>query len=326
MLTPEEISAASAFLKGKVRHTPLERSPLLSEMLGVPVFCKLENLQITGSFKVRGALYRLSKLSAMERGRGVITASAGNHGKGVAYAAKEFGTRAIVYVPRNVDGAKLEGMLALGAEVERTACAGFDETAELAAAAAAKSGRPFISAFAGSEIVAANGGSLAEEIFADLPEAGSILFPLGGGGMGAGIASWCARPGGRMPRLIACQHAGSPAYKLSLERGTAVTNLPPIETMAGGIEGGIGKENFALLRPLVREVALATEAEILAASRWCLEKLQYLVEPTAAVTIAAALSGKLRFEAKAGPVVIVLSGRNVSVENLREILGRVPRP
>jgi len=141
------IEEAQAFLHDRIRRTPLEYSASLSSELGVPVWLKLESLQHTGSFKIRGALFRLAKLTDIERASGIVTCSAGNHGKGIAYAARQLGIQATIYVPTSVDSVKYEGMLALGAEVIKSEFPGYDETEAWAREEARRLNRPFISAF-----------------------------------------------------------------------------------------------------------------------------------------------------------------------------------
>jgi threonine dehydratase len=312
-LTTDLIHEAAAFLKGRIRRTPVERSPGLEKLAGVPVWLKLESMQLTGSFKIRGALFRISRLTPEERRDGVVTCSAGNHGKAVAYAAREAGIRATICVPKSVDRAKYDGMVAMGADVRVSEFDGYDETEEWARALAAAANRTFLSPFDDDAVMAANGGTVALEVLEDVPQAESFVVPVGGGGIGAGFA--CAV----QPReIVGCQHELSPALQLSLEAGRAITKLPAVETMAGGVEGGIGAMTFAVLGPLVHRVALVSEAEILDAVRWTLAEHQYLIEPTAAVTIAACLSGKAG--KLKGPAVVVVSGRNVSAASVRKIV------
>lgn len=318
MLTAERIRAASELLAGRIRRTPVEPSPKLSEIAGVPFWLKLESLQVTGSFKVRGAFVRLSELSPEERRRGIVTASAGNHGKAVAYVAGLLSIPARIYVPKTVDESKYRGMLALGADVVRCEFSGYDDTEALARERAAAGGRLFVSAFDDEAVMAGNGGSLAVEVLEDVPQARTFVLPVGGGGLAAGFA-FHARERLSGARIIGCQHELSPALKLSLERGEAVTKLPPIETAAGGVEGGLGALPFEVLRTRIDGVALLSEEEIFEAVVWMLEEHQYLVEPSAAVTVAACLTGKTgRLQT---PAVAVLSGRNVGLRTLRRILG-----
>ena len=278
------MAEAAAFLEGRVRRTPVEYSHRLSELLGVPVWLKLESLQLTGSFKIRGALFAISRLK-----EDVITCSAGNHGKAVAYASKG----AIICVPRSVDRSKFDAMVEMGADVRVSEFDGYDETQDWALEMAAREKKYFLSPFDDDAVMAANGGTVAKEVLEDAPDARTFILPVGGGGLAAGFAVWAKH---RLPdaKIVGCQHVLSPALKMSMDAGQAITRLPAVETMAGGVEGGIGARTFPVLAPLVDQVALVSEEEILEGVRWMVGHHQYLIEPTAAVTIAACLSGKIQ--------------------------------
>jgi threonine dehydratase len=311
------IDQAARFLEGRVRRTPVELSPALSERAGVPVWLKLECLQATGSFKLRGALFRLSLLSEEEKRAGIATCSAGNHGKAVAYAAKALGLVPRIAVPSSVDESKYRAMVALGAEVIRSRFSGYDDTEVWAMEEAAKAGRVWISAFDDEAVMAGNGGSLAMEILEQLAGTRSFVLPVGGGGMAAGLAFTVKA---RLPdaKIVGCNHELSPALAQSLERGEAVTRLPAVETTAGGIEGGIGRKCFEVLRSRVDRVALVSEAELFEAVRFVFDAHQYVIETSAAAGAAACLTGKAgKLD---GPAVVVLTGRNVSRETLRRVL------
>lgn len=312
------IEEAQAFLHDRIRRTPLEYSASLSSDLGVPVWLKLESLQHTGSFKIRGALFRLAKLTNRELASGIVTCSAGNHGKGIAYAARQLGIQATIYVPKSVDSVKYEGMLALGAEVIKSEFPGYDETEAWALEEAIRLNRPFISAFDDPYIMAANGGTIAAEILEDLPETRTLVTGVGGGGHAGGLAFYASHSPHPID-VICCQHEGCPALPLSLDQGAAVTEMPPIETVAGGLEGGLGVQTFAVLQDRIAHVALVSEPEIYAAVRWMLAEHQYLIEPSAAVPLAACLSGRLPIK-KDGSLVLILTGRNVSYATLHTIL------
>jgi threonine dehydratase len=301
------ISEAGEFLKGKIRRTPVEYSAGLSEILSVPVWLKLESLQITGSFKIRGAMFAISKLKG-----DVITCSAGNHGKAVAFVSKG----ATICVPRSVDQSKLDAMRSMGADVRVSEFDGYDETQDWALEMAAREKKYFLSPFDDDAVMAANGGTVAMEVLEDAPHARTFVLPVGGGGLSAGFAVWATNQLSDAV-IVGCQHVLSPALKMSLDAGHAITRLPAVETMAGGVEGGIGARTFPVLQPFVDQVALVTEAEILDGVRWMISHHQYLIEPTAAVTIAACLSGKVR---ATSPVVVVVSGRNVSAGTVKKIL------
>jgi threonine dehydratase len=313
----EQIESAAEFLRDRIRRTPLESSDPLSKLLGAPAWLKLESLQLTGSFKIRGALFRLSKLTHQEREDGVVTCSAGNHGKAVAYAARQANVRATICVPRTVDQSKLAGMIAQGADVRVSDFDGYDDTETWAQELARTESRTFISAFDDYDIMAANGGTVAKEVLEDAPDAERFILPVGGGGLAAGFAFWVKH---HIPyaEIVACQHQLSPGLPKSIEAGRAITKLPAVETMAGGVEGGIGALTFDVLRPLIDHVALVTENEILEAVRWMLSNHQYLIEPTAAVALAACLTGKIAPSTQ--PTVVVITGRNVSAESLKKIL------
>jgi threonine dehydratase len=312
------IAEARRTLEGHIRRTPIEESPALAEAAGAPVSLKLECFQLTGSFKIRGAFFAMSRLSAAQRVQGVVTCSAGNHGKAVAYVARELSIPAEVHVPRNVDEAKYRAIVSLGAVIVRSATDSYDETEELAKAEAAASGRTFLTAFDDVDILAANGGTLAAEVLEDAPEARTFLLPVGGAGLAGGFAFYAKT---LLPdsRIIGCQHAQSPALALSLARGEAVVRLPPVETTAGGVEGGIGRTGFAALKDRVDGVALVTEEQIFGAVRFMLDRHQILIEPSSAVVIAAILERKI--ERPEAPAVAVVSGRNVALSTIRRILG-----
>jgi threonine dehydratase len=316
-LTCDLIEEAGRCLEGRIRRTPVEPSPVLSRLLGVPVWLKLESLQVTGSFKIRGAYFALSRLDAAQKERGIATCSAGNHGKAVAYAARDLGVKAVIYVPNSVDEAKYQGMLALGAAVKVSQFAGFDDTEQWAMEEAARAGLPYFSAYDDFEIIAANGGTLAQEVLDQVPEARAFLLPVGGGGLAAGF-SYVAKQRDAECRIIGCQHELSPGLQLSLQMGAAVTRLPAIDTLAGGVEGGLGARPFSVLQSRVDRVALVTEEEIIEGVRWMLEAHQYLIEPSSAVTVAAAL--QVKTGPLTAPAVVVVGGRNVALSALRWIL------
>lgn len=222
-------------------------------------------------------------------------------------------------MPRSVDPAKLHGVRETGADVRVSVFPGYDETEDWALGIAAEEGKKFLSPFDDVDVMAANGGTIAAEILADAPDTGAFVLPVGGGGLAAGL-SFFARERDPAAVVVACQHEGSAGLALSLERGTAVTRLPAIETSAGGIEGGIGRLPFEVLRTRVDRVALVSESEIEEAVGWMIDRHGWLVEPASAAAVAALLTGKAgRF---AAPVAVVLTGRNVSAATVGRILAR----
>lgn len=314
----EATNAARTFLEGRIHRTPLEESEVLSRRLGVPVYLKLEQLQLTGSFKLRGALFRLKNLSGPERRRGVATCSAGNHGWALAYAGRRLGIPVTVYVPRSVDPSKKAGIEGLGATVVQTDFAGFDETEEFALREVDRLELPYVSAFDDLDVMLGNGATIAAEIIEDLPDAETFVTPVGGGGLAAGLCLYLSAQ--RPPfSLVAAQLAACPALRLSLERGSAVTRMAPVDTLAGGLEGGIGRRTFEVIRRYINDLALITESELLAAVRWFFENSHHVVEPSGAAGLAACL--KTPTQGWNGPVVVVLTGRNLAADRLLQILG-----
>lgn len=311
------IDQAAHILQGKIRNTPVDFSPKLSKLLGQPVYLKLECLQLTGSFKVRGGFFYLSTLDAVERKGGVAACSAGNHGLGVAYAGKQLGVPCTVFVPKSVDQAKYDKLVELGAHVKKSEFIGYDDTLEWATQEAKKLHIPLISAFDDEKIMAANGGTLAVEVLEQVPDAVHFILPMGGGGLSAGFA-WHVKEKNPDVRMTICQLAGCPALQRSLEQNKPMTYMPSIDTIAGGLEGGLGANCFDILKTRVDEIAHIKEDELKEAFRWILKNHQYLIEPSAAVALASCLCGHTR---PRGPTVIILTGRNVSYSTVQQLLG-----
>ncbi len=318
-LTPRDLRVTQGRVAPHVLQTPLVPSPGLSEALGVPVWLKLECAQTTGSFKVRGAVAALSaRVAAGDRG-GVVTCSAGNHGKGMAWAGDVLGVEVAIHVPSTVDPAKLAGMRQLGAEVVVSEHPGYDAVEVEARAASRSRGRAFISAFEHPHVVLGNGGTLFTEIVDQCPDVASIVVPVGGGGLGAGMglaASWHDRP----VAIWGVQHAQAGALRASLDRGEAITAMEAVPTLAGGLEGGLGMANFAVLQARLAGAVGVDEDAIHDAVRWMIAEHQLLVEPSAAATVAACRAGLVT--AEEGPVVVLVSGRNVALDTVRTILAQ----
>ena len=301
------IDEASAYLEGKVKRTPVERSEPLSKLLDRPVWMKLENRQTTGSFKVRGAMFALyrARLDGADR---VAACSAGNHGKGLAFAGRELGVGVVIYVPAGVDPSKLSAMRGLGAEVHVSEFPGFDESEALALEEAERHGIPYISAYDNPLVMAGNGGTIADEVAIQVSEARSFVMPAGGGGHAAGFAF-------RMESLragcsfILCQHAGCPALRLSMQTGEAVRRMPPVETLASGLEGGFGENTFSVLRNRVTQICESDERSLRQAMAWMYREHGLRIEGSSAVAVAALLSGnEIMGE---GEVVLFVSGGNI---------------
>lgn len=315
-LTLDLIDEAAIFLRGRVHETPAELSAPLSDKLGVEVYLKLENLQITGSFKVRGALFALHTLrrEGIER---IATCSAGNHGKGLAYAAEKLGMQATIFVPGSVDPEKHKAMVAMGADVRLSSYIGYDETEKWAREQSDLLEIPFVSAFDDALIMAGNGGSVAVEVISQVPDARAFIMPAGGGGHSAGF-SFKMKDEYDDALVTLCQHEKAPAFQMSIDRGRAVTELPAFQTLASGLEGGFGKETFRILRNRVDRVSLVSENEIAAAMRWMYSTHGYVIEGSSGVGIAACLKRDISFADD--PVVIFVSGQNVPENTFADVL------
>ncbi|MDX2646043.1 threonine ammonia-lyase [Streptomyces sp. PA03-1a] len=292
-------------LSGVARVTPMEGSRYLSRLVAAPVHLKCENLQRTGSFKVRGAYVRIAGLRPEERAAGVVAASAGNHAQGVALAASLLGVRSTVFMPSGAPLPKVAATRDYGAEVRLHGLV-VDETLRAAQEYAQETGAVFIHPFDHADIVAGQ-GTVGLEILDQCPEVRTIVVGMGGGGLAAGVAVAvkAVRP---EVRVVGVQAAGAAAYPPSLAAGRPVA-LDAVATMADGIKVGCpGEVPFAIVRDLVDEVCTVTEDELSSALLLCLERAKLVVEPAGASPVAALLS---RPEAFDGPVVAVLSGGNV---------------
>ncbi|NIL57647.1 threonine ammonia-lyase [Salinispora arenicola] len=300
----DDVRRARELLAGVVRTTPLEPSRPLSGALGGPVWLKCENLQRAGSYKVRGAFVRISRLSAAERAEGVVAASAGNHAQGVALAAGLVGTHATVFMPVNAPLPKVAATKGYGAQVELVGNT-VDESLVAAQTYAERTGATLIHPFDHRDVVAGQ-GTVALEILEQCPQVRTIVAGVGGGGLVSGIAvAATLRPD---VRVVGVQAATAAAFPPSLAAGEPV-RLPSFGTIADGIAvGRPGELTFRHVRALVDEVVTVREEDISRALLMLLERGKQVVEPAGAVGVAALLSGAVDVEA---PVVAVLSGGNI---------------
>ncbi|MFI1801775.1 threonine ammonia-lyase [Streptomyces sp. NPDC020379] len=314
MVTLDEVRDAQKMLSGVARTTVLEGSRFLSGLVGAPVHLKCENLQRTGSFKVRGAYARIAGLSEQERAAGVVAASAGNHAQGVALAAALLGVRSTVFMPEGAPLPKVAATREYGAEV-RLYGQIVDETMRAAQDYARATGAVFIHPFDHPDVIAGQ-GTVGLEILEQCPEVRTIVVGIGGGGLAAGIAVAvkALRPD---VRIVGVQAAGAAAYPPSLAEGHPVSVEAPV-TMADGIKvGRPGEVPFRIVQELVDEVRTVSEDELSSALLLCLERAKLVVEPAGASPVAALLSDPGSFE---GPVVAVLSGGNVDPLLMQRIL------
>ena len=310
------IIRASHRIRAHIRRTPLERSHSLSDLSGAQVWLKLENLQTTGSFKARGALNKVSVLSADERARGIVTGSAGNHGMGVAFAAEVFGSaKADVFVPTAAPAVKKNRLRQLGAVVHETGDT--YEQAHLAAETFARDhGACYIQAYDDIDVIAGQ-GTVGLEVFEDLPDVDVLVVPVGGGGLIAGVAT-VAKAINPACRVIGVQPQASPAAWLSLRDGTPHDPYDHQPTIADGLAGGFGATPFFLASTLIDDVLLVDESSLRRAVYALIDLEQMVVEPSGAIAIAPLLDGVLCVADK--KVVCILSGRNISAPLLKAIL------
>lgn len=312
----QDVEAAVSRVRAHVHRTPLLGSRTLSELTGLEVLLKCENLQKTGSFKPRGALNRISTLDADARERGVITISAGNNAQGVAYAARALGVDAVLVMPESAVASKVAATRGYGAEVvlHGDVHAAFEKLYELRD----ERGLTLIHPFDDPMLVAGH-GTLGLEILAEAPDADAVVCGIGGGGLcgGLGIALGGRRDG---PRLFGVEPRGAPTMTRALEAGKPV-RLERVDTIADGLAPPfVGDLNLEIARRHVQTVALVSDEEIGRAMRLLLERCKLLVEPSGAAPLAALLERRLPVE-PGSRVVIVLSGGNVDVQRLPEILG-----
>ncbi|MHB1234767.1 MAG: threonine ammonia-lyase [Microbacteriaceae bacterium] len=300
--------------------TPMESSRFLAEVLGSPVYLKCENLQRTGSYKIRGAYNRLAQLSEDERARGVVAASAGNHAQGVALAARELGIKATIFMPVGVALPKLQATKSYGAEVVLRGHT-VDEPLHAAADFAAATGAILIHPFDHPDVVAGQ-GTLGLEILDQVPEADTIVVPIGGGGLISGVASAAkqqAAKAGRSIRIIGVQVDAAAAYPLSLSRGEP-TEIIIKPTIADGIAvSKPGVINFEIVKTMVDEVVTVTDDDTARALLVLLERAKLVVEPAGAVAVAAMLTGQV---AGTGTTVAILSGGNIDPLVMERVISR----
>jgi threonine dehydratase len=316
--SPQNVSAKSAYrlIKKYIRNTPIEECRSLSELTHGQVFLKMEQWQKTGSFKIRGALNRLLTLPTEQKSRGVITASAGNHGLGVAYASDLLGIKARIVLPVNAAPTKVRMLNQYNVEIIQ-AGRDYDEAEDMAHQIEKDCQLTFVSGFDDPEVISGQ-GTLAIEILSTLPHPDIILVPVGGGGLLSGIAITVKE---RNPdiKIIGVQSEASPAIYRALQVNMVV-ETPIQETIADGLAGRLVSPTiFSTIQNYVDDVILVAEEDIVKAILFLLQQNHTLVEGAAAVGVAALLSGRFNVEGK--KCVVVLTGRNIDIETVRRVLG-----
>ncbi|WP_210479430.1 threonine ammonia-lyase [Naasia sp. SYSU D00948] len=313
-----DFERARTVVSAVAQHTPMEDSHFLGDVLGSRVHLKCENLQRTGSYKIRGAYYRLSRLSEDERLRGVVAASAGNHAQGVALAARELGIRATIFMPLGVPLPKLQATRSYGAEVILQGHT-VDEPLRAAAEYAEKTGAVLIPPFDHPDVITGQ-GTLGLEILEDVPDVDTIVVPIGGGGLIAGIASAIKQKAERPVRIIGVQAENAAPYPPSIARGEPVV-IEIAPTIADGIAvSRPGILNFEIIRDTVDSVVTVSDDETAQALVVLLERAKLVVEPAGAVGVAAILSGKIA--GNLGTTVVLLSGGNIDPLMMERVISR----
>lgn len=316
METTKNLERARQEILPYLHDTPLIRCEALSEELGIETYVKLENLQRTGSFKVRGALWKLLDMPEDERRRGVITASAGNHARGMVYACNLLSVPCRVFVPETTSSEAARD-LASGVAEPVLRGRGYDEAEEIARQEAKKRDLPFVSPFDDPWIIEGNGGTLGLEILDEAPDVDCVVAPVGGGGLLAGLGL-ALESRSCKAHLWGAQSEASCAMALSLEKGQAILSLPPVDTLAVRLEGGVADRTFELVRKRAQGVAVLPETEFATAVRFALFRMRLVIEPSGAAGIAALLSRKVKGTFK--KIVVVASGGNIDRQLLIELL------
>lgn len=316
LVTIDDVRRAASVLRGVAVRTPLLASGTLSDATGVPVWLKPEMLQHGGAFKFRGGYAFLASLGAEDRGRGVVTASSGNHGQAVALAAKMFGVKATIVMPTTAPRAKRDGAERLGARcfyVGTTTAERILVAEELRAA----EGLTYVPPFDDPTIIAAQ-GTVGLEIAEELPRVRTVLVQVGGGGLSSGVAI-AIKALAPTARVIGVEPEGSPKFTRAREAGAPVTIPANPQGLADGLLAvRIGTLNFSILAAALDDVVTVPDAALPGAMRLLLDRHKLVAEPSGAITVAALLTGRVLAE---GDTVCVLSGGNIEWDGLQELLG-----
>jgi threonine dehydratase len=315
-ISSHQIIEAESRIRNHVRETPLDHSFHLSNITGCNVYLKLEHLQHTGSFKLRGATNKIRSLTAEQLEQGVMAASTGNHGRGVCYAARAVGAPATIYLPRDVSPAKCALMEHLGGQLVPD----FDDclAAEMQARQdAAARGQVFISPYNDPAVIAGQ-GTIGVELARQLDRIDAIFIAVGGGGLIAGIGRYLKSVSPNT-RIVGCWPANSPVMYECLRAG-AIIEVPEQPTISDSTAGGVeaGSVTFAMCQELIDDSVLVSEAEIHAGMRLLAESEGWMVEGAAGVAVAGMLKARAQYAGQ--NVVIVLCGRNISASQWKEIL------
>jgi threonine dehydratase len=311
-----EVLEAEDRIRMHIRQTPLEPSIWLGQLGSCEVYLKLENLQVTSSFKYRGALSRVLSLTDRQRDCGIVTASSGNHGSAVAYLMRRFGIKGSILVPETVSLAKVETMQSLGIEPVVFGSDGVETEVEARRMADVED-LVYISPYNDARIIGGQ-GTIGLELERQLEGIDAVFCPVGGGGLAAGVAGYLKSVDAQL-HFVGCQPINSPVMCESVREGRIVER-PSQPTLADGTAGGIepGAVTFSICRDLINDFILVTEEEIAAAIRLVLEKHHLLIEGAAALSVAAFC--RVAQDYKGSRVVLVISGARIGLDALRSVL------
>lgn len=309
--------AAARRLEGRVRETPLQFSPVFSKRTGAEVWFKLENFQLTGSFKIRGAFNRLLTLTPEQRARGCVTASSGNHGAAVACALRQLELKGAIFVPEHTSPVKIAAIESFGGDVRRFGTDGLD-TELHARAYADEHGLVYLSPYNDPEVIAGQ-GSCGVEIDRQLPEVDAVFIAVGGGGLISGAGS-VLKHSGTAATVIGCQPANSNVMAQSVAAGK-ILPLASEPTLSDGTAGGVEADaiTFDLCRDVVDGFEVVSEAAIAAAIRDYIDCEHQLIEGAAGVAVAGFLQAASRFAGQ--KIVVLICGANISRSDLCRVLG-----
>jgi threonine dehydratase len=313
---PADIALAANRIKGYVRETPLEFSPWFSERTGAKVWMKLENLQLTGSFKLRGAFNRLLTMSDQERASGGVAASSGNHGAAVAYAMAKLGMTGIIFVPEKTSSAKVDAIRRFGGEVRFFGTDGLD-TEIHARQYAADHGMTYLSPYNDAAVIAGQ-GSCGVEIARQLPGIDAIYIAVGGGGLISGVVTFL-RTVNRNCGIVSCQPEASAVMTESVRAGR-ILELPSGPTLSDGTAGGIeaGAITFDICCDIITDYVTVSEDDIASAMRAFIDSHHLLLEGAAGVALAGLLGHHRKYAGK--NIVALICGGNISRDTLRQII------
>lgn len=310
--------AAESLIRPHIRETPLEYSPFLSSLSGCRIYLKLENIQITGSFKLRGALNKILSLSDQQKKQGIITASSGNHGAALAYILNKFKLEGTIYLPENASSSKIDLLHQYGSDIRQY---GDDcVLAELQARKIAEEkGLTYVSPYNDIKIIGGQ-GTIGIELARQLKEIDMVLCPVGGGGLISGVGGYLKNKDPEI-KIIGCQPENSAVMYESIQAGR-ILDMPSLPTISDGTAGGIeqGSITFDLCKKFVDEFILVSEEEIEKAIKIIVDKHSLLIEGGAALPVAAFLKNLSRFKRK--NIILILSGSRISSLKLAEIICR----